>query len=136
MDQTQGRSQRLYHVEAHQKENWIVKRYLTYFLYFSDSEKKVLIRLCGRAGWSAPFVICKQQSQGFSRRYPYDVAAQASWPPPGYAPETYKHHYEKANQTLGFLKRNIQVHKNDLKSVVRPQLEYASAVWYPTPLHI
>ena len=41
-----------------------------------------------------------------------------------------------ANQTLGFLKRNIQVHNKDLKSVayktlVRLQLEYASTVWYP-----
>ena len=41
-----------------------------------------------------------------------------------------------ANQTFGFLKRNIWVHNKDLKSVayktlVRPQLEYASTVWYP-----
>ena len=39
-----------------------------------------------------------------------------------------------ANQTLGFLKRNIRVHNKDLKSVayktlVRPQLEYDSTVW-------
>ena len=32
------------------------------------------------------FVVCKQPSQGFSRRGPYDIEAQASWPPPGYAP--------------------------------------------------
>ena len=43
---------------------------------------------------------------------------------------------KKANQTLGFLKRSIRVHNKDLKSVayktlVRPQLEYASTVWYP-----
>ena len=43
---------------------------------------------------------------------------------------------KKANQTLGFLKRNIRVHNKDLKSVayktlVRPQLEYASTVLYP-----
>ena len=43
---------------------------------------------------------------------------------------------KKANQTLGFLKINIRVHNKDLKSVayktlVRPQLEYASTVWYP-----
>ena len=43
---------------------------------------------------------------------------------------------KKANQTLGFLKRNKRVHKKDLKSVayktlVRPKLEYASTVWYP-----
>ena len=39
-----------------------------------------------------------------------------------------------ANQTLGFLKRNIRVHNRDLKStafktLVRLQLEYASTVW-------
>ena len=43
---------------------------------------------------------------------------------------------KSANQTLGFLKRNIRVHNKDLKSVayktlVRPQLEYASTVWSP-----
>ena len=43
---------------------------------------------------------------------------------------------KKANQTLGFLKRNIRVHDKDIKSVayktlVMPQLEYASTVWYP-----
>ena len=41
---------------------------------------------------------------------------------------------KKANQTLGFLKRIIRIHNKDLKSVayktlVRPQLEYASTVW-------
>ena len=41
---------------------------------------------------------------------------------------------KKANQTLGFLKRNIKVHKLDLKStayktLVSPQIEYASTVW-------
>ena len=43
---------------------------------------------------------------------------------------------ESANQTLGFLKRNMRVHNKDLESVsyerlVRPQLEYASTVWSP-----
>ena len=43
---------------------------------------------------------------------------------------------KKTNQTLGFLKRNIRVHNKDLKStayktLVRPQLEYASTVWSP-----
>ena len=43
---------------------------------------------------------------------------------------------KKANQTLGFLKRNIRVHNRDRKStvfktLVRPQLEYASTVWFP-----
>ena len=50
--------------------------------------------------------------------------------------QTYQYYHEKANQTFGFLKRNIRVHNKDLKSVayktlVRPQLEYASTVWYP-----
>ena len=40
---------------------------------------------------------------------------------------------KEANQTLGFLKRSIWVHNEDLKSVayktlVRPQLEYVSTV--------
>ena len=43
---------------------------------------------------------------------------------------------KKANQTLGFLKRNIKVHNQNLKSTayktpIRPQLEYASTVWSP-----
>ena len=43
---------------------------------------------------------------------------------------------KKANQTPGFLKWNIKVYKQDLKStayktLVRPQLEYASTVWSP-----
>ena len=43
---------------------------------------------------------------------------------------------KKSSQTLGFLKRNIRVHNKDLKSasyktLFRPQLEYASTVWYP-----
>lgn len=43
---------------------------------------------------------------------------------------------KKANQTLGFVKRNIKVHNQNLKStayktLVRPQLEYASSVWSP-----
>ena len=43
---------------------------------------------------------------------------------------------KKASQTLGFLKRNIRVHNQNLKStayktLVRPQLEYASSVWSP-----
>ena len=31
-------------------------------------------------------VVRKQQSQGFMCRGPYDIDAQASWPPSGYAP--------------------------------------------------
>ena len=44
--------------------------------------------------------------------------------------------HKKANQTLGFLRRNIKVHNQDLKAtayktLMRPQLEYASSVWSP-----
>ena len=43
---------------------------------------------------------------------------------------------KKANQTLGFLRRNIKIQNENVKAVayktmVRPQLEYASAVWSP-----
>ena len=43
---------------------------------------------------------------------------------------------KKANQTHGFLRRNIKVHNQDLKAtayktLVRPQLKYASSVWSP-----
>ena len=58
------------------------------------------------------------------------IADDLSWSP--HIDNTTK----KANQTLGFLKRNKRVHNKDLKSVayktlVKPQLEYASTVWYP-----
>ena len=58
------------------------------------------------------------------------IADDLSWSP--HIDNTTK----KANQTLCFLKRNIRVHKKDLKSVAykalfRPQLEYASTVWCP-----
>ena len=44
--------------------------------------------------------------------------------------------YKKANDTLGFLRRNIKNHSESLKSYaykvrVRPQLEYCSKVWCP-----
>ena len=42
---------------------------------------------------------------------------------------------KKANQTLGFLKRNIRVHNNlkaiPYKILVRPQWEYVSTLWSP-----
>ena len=42
---------------------------------------------------------------------------------------------KKANNTLGFLRRNIKIYSESLKSsaykvLVRPQLEYCSTVWY------
>ena len=58
------------------------------------------------------------------------IADDLSWSP--HIDNTTK----KASQTLDFLKRNVRVHNKDLKSIayktlVRPQLEYASTVWYP-----
>ena len=43
---------------------------------------------------------------------------------------------KKANNALGFLKRNIKIHSESLissayKVLVRPQLEYCSTVWCP-----
>ena len=62
------------------------------------------------------------------------ISDNLSWtpPPPPHTDSVSK----KANQTLGFSKRNIKVHNKDLKStaymtLVRPQLEYASTVWSP-----
>ena len=42
----------------------------------------------------------------------------------------------KANRSLGFLKRNLQIRSPDIKEkayfgLVRPQVEYASSVWDP-----
>ena len=42
----------------------------------------MLIRLCGCAGWSAPYVVRKRQCQGTLLQGPYDIEAQV----PGYAP--------------------------------------------------
>ncbi len=59
-----------------------------------------------------------------------DIASDMSW-------TTHINRISKqANQTLGFLKRNIKVHSEQLKStayktLVRPQLEYSSTVWSP-----
>ena len=43
---------------------------------------------------------------------------------------------KKANQNLGFLKLNVKVHNQSLKStayktLLRPQLEYAFTIWSP-----
>ena len=43
---------------------------------------------------------------------------------------------KKANNTLGFLRRNIKIHPESLKTsaykvLIRPQLEYCSTVWCP-----
>lgn len=43
---------------------------------------------------------------------------------------------KKANSSIGFLRRNLQIHQKHIKSnayktLVRPQIEYASTVWDP-----
>jgi hypothetical protein len=53
---------------------------------------------------------------------------------------SWNHHIDtitkKANSTLGFLRRNLQIRNQDVKgmaykSLVRPTLEYCSSVWSP-----
>ena len=44
--------------------------------------------------------------------------------------------FSKANQTLGFLKRNLKINSSTImekayKSIVRPKLEYCNTVWGP-----
>ena len=58
------------------------------------------------------------------------ISDNLSWAPHIYSVS------KKANQTLGFSKRNIKVHNKNFKStayttLVRTQLEYASTVWSP-----
>ena len=59
-----------------------------------------------------------------------DISNNLSW-------DTHiKRSTKKANQTLGFLRRNLQVKSEPLKSMayqtlVRPQLEYGSEIWSP-----
>jgi hypothetical protein len=36
----------------------------------------------------------------------------------------------KANQSLGFIKRNLKVHSPAIKALVRPKLEYCNTVVY------
>jgi len=43
---------------------------------------------------------------------------------------------KKANNTLGFLRKNIKIHSESLKSsayqvLVHPQIEYCSTIWCP-----
>ena len=76
----QGRSQRFYQVEAHQKhlENCNCT--------FQIAKNKSADQTAQMHRLVCAFVVHKQQSKGFSSRDPYDVEAQASWPPPGYGP--------------------------------------------------
>ena len=59
-----------------------------------------------------------------------DISSNLSW-------DTHINRISKqANKTLGFLRRNIKINPESLKSsnykvLVRPQLEYCSTVWCP-----
>ena len=79
MDASQGRSQRFYHVEAHQK-HWGTESHFTFQIANNegaDQTARMHRLVCA-------LVVRKQQSQ-FFRRDPYDVEAQAPLSPPGYA---------------------------------------------------
>ena len=48
----------------------------------------------------------------------------------------YTKHCQKANRTIGFVKRNLNIVNSDIKekaytALVRPTVEYASSVWDP-----
>ena len=61
---------------------WRIKSYFTFQIVNNkgaDQTARMRRLVCA-------YVIRKQQSQDFSRRGSYDVEAQASCPPPGYAP--------------------------------------------------
>ena len=64
-----------------------VKRYLTYIvtLLFQIANNKGAVQTAQMDRLVCAFVVRQHQSHGFSRRGPYDVEAQASWPPPAYA---------------------------------------------------
>ena len=70
-------SQRHYHVEDHKKE----------IFTFHIANNKGVDQTARMRRLVCAFVVHKQQFQGFSRRGPYDDEAQASWPPPAYAPD-------------------------------------------------
>ena len=58
-----------------------------------------------------------------------NISKDLSW-------NTHINNTSTANKTLGFVKRNVVTKNKDIKtraynSLVRPQVEYASAVWSP-----
>ena len=84
---SQGRRQSIYHVEAKQKlENYGNITFQIANNTGADQTARMRRLVCA-------FVVRKQHSLGFSHRDPYDVEAQASWPPPGYAPASNSLYY-------------------------------------------
>jgi len=71
---------------------------------------------------------CILESVSSAKYLGVDISSDLSW-------DTHKNRIsKKANNTLGFLWRNIKIHPESLKSSaykVRPQLEYCSTVWCP-----
>ena len=73
---------------------------------------------------------CILQSVSSTKYLGVDISSDISW-------DTYIDRIsKKANNTLCFLRRNIKIHSESLKSsaykvLVCPQLEYCSTVWYP-----
>ena len=86
MNGNQGRSQRLYHVEAHQikiLKNQELRGTWPSYLCFRIANNKGADQTMQMCSLVCAFVVRKQQSQG---RGGCDAEAQASWPPLGYAP--------------------------------------------------
>ena len=73
---------------------------------------------------------CILESVSLAKYLGVDISSDISW-------DTHTNRIsKKANKTLGFLRRNIKIHPESLKSsnykvLVRPQLEYSSTVWCP-----
>ena len=82
-----GRSQRLYHVEAHRK-NGELRNILPSYFTFQIVNNQGADQIARMHRLVCAFVVGKQQSEGFSQRSPYDVEDQASWPLSGYTPDS------------------------------------------------
>ena len=71
---------------THQKLFWELGDIWPSYFFFQIANNKGAEQTARMHRLVCAFVVCKQQSQDFSRRGPYDVEAHASWPPPGYMP--------------------------------------------------
>ena len=73
---------------------------------------------------------CLLESVSSAKYLGIDISSDLSW-------DTHINRIsKKSNNTLRFLRRNIKIHSESLKSsaykvLVRPQLEYCSTVWCP-----
>ena len=73
---------------------------------------------------------CLLESVSSAKYLGIDISSDLSW-------DTHINRIsKKSNNTLRFLRRNIKIHSESLKSsaykvLVRPQLEYCSTVWRP-----